>query len=60
MLIHDLSDMSYMIEKHTKDERLLARADALVERRIGRRSATATAPAGAARQGSGTSGRRAR
>ena len=44
MLIHDLSDMSYMIEKHTQDERLLARADALVERRIGRRGA---APAGA-------------
>jgi hypothetical protein len=36
MLIHDMGDMSYMIEKHTRDERLLARADALVERRMGR------------------------
>ncbi|HYC23939.1 MAG TPA: hypothetical protein VEI94_14610 [Candidatus Bathyarchaeia archaeon] len=36
MLIHDMGEMSYMIEKHTRNERLLARADALVERRIGR------------------------
>lgn len=61
MLIHDLSDMSYMIEKHTKDERLLARADALVERRIGRRGAVAgSPPARVPRQGGGASGRRAR
>ncbi|MBM4243992.1 MAG: hypothetical protein FJ148_09275 [Deltaproteobacteria bacterium] len=59
MLIHDLSDMSYMIEKHTKDERLLARADALVERRIGRRGATpAVARSAAPRRPPGT--RRAR
>lgn len=50
MLIHDLSDMSYMIEKHTKDERLLARADALVERRIGRRGTTPAAARSAARR----------
>jgi len=55
MLIHDLSDMSYMIERHTKDERLLARADALVERRIGRsggaaRSAASRRASGAARR----------
>jgi hypothetical protein len=37
MLVHDLSDLSLMIEKHTGDESLLARADALVERHIGRR-----------------------
>jgi hypothetical protein len=36
MLIHDMSDLSYMIEKRTRDEHLLARADALVERRMGR------------------------
>lgn len=35
MLIHDLGDLSFMIEKHTSDERLLARADELVERRVG-------------------------
>jgi hypothetical protein len=51
MLIHDLSDMSYMIEKHTQDERLLARADALVERRIGRSGAGAAARSAARRAG---------
>jgi len=35
MLIHDLGDLSFMIEKHTRDEALLARADELVEERIG-------------------------
>jgi rubrerythrin len=35
MLIHDLGDLSYMIERHTKNEVLLARADALIERRVG-------------------------
>lgn len=34
-LIHDLSDLSYMVEKFTQDEALLARADELVERRVG-------------------------
>ncbi|HEY8517188.1 MAG TPA: hypothetical protein VIS07_16895 [Candidatus Binatia bacterium] len=60
MLIHDLSDMSYMIERHTKDERLLARADALVERRIGRTGTTSAAAnrAAARRAGSGSSRRR--
>jgi hypothetical protein len=37
MLVHDLSDLSLMIEKRTGDESLLARADALVERHVGRR-----------------------
>ena len=35
MLIHDLGDLSFMIEKYTTDEALLARADELVEQRIG-------------------------
>lgn len=35
MLIHDLGDLSYLVERYTKDEALLARADALVERRRG-------------------------
>ena len=34
MLIHDLGDLSYLVERHTKDETLLARADALMEHRI--------------------------
>lgn len=36
LLIHDLGDLSYMIEKRTRDEALLARADAILERRMGR------------------------
>ena len=39
MLVHDLSALSLMIEKHTDDDALLARADALVERHIDRREA---------------------
>jgi rubrerythrin len=35
LLIHDLGDLSYMIERHTPNEALLARADALVERHVG-------------------------
>ena len=35
LLLHDLSDLSYMVEKFTKDEKLLARADELVEDRLG-------------------------
>ena len=34
LLIHDLSDLSYMVEKFTHDEALLARADALVDHRV--------------------------
>lgn len=34
LLIHDLSDMSFMVEKFTQNEALLARADELVERRV--------------------------
>lgn len=32
LLVHDVGDLSYMIEKFTRDEELLARADELVER----------------------------
>jgi len=35
LLLHDLGDLSYMIERYTPNEALLARADALVERRLG-------------------------
>ena len=35
LLIHDLGDLSYMVERYTKNERLLARADALIERHVG-------------------------
>jgi hypothetical protein len=34
LLIHDLGDLSYMVEKFTNNEALLARADELVERRV--------------------------
>ena len=36
LLIHDLGDLSFMIEKHTSDHALLARADALLERQVDR------------------------
>lgn len=35
LLIHDLGDLSFMIERYTPNEALLARADALIERRVG-------------------------
>ncbi len=45
LLLHDLGDLSYMVERYTKNEVLLARADALIERHLGglkrRRSAGA-------------------
>lgn len=34
LLIHDLSDLSYMIERYTQDEDLLSQVDALVEHRL--------------------------
>ena len=36
LLIHDLGDLSYMIEKHTHDHELLERADELLEKQVGR------------------------
>jgi len=36
LLIHDLGDRSYMIEKHTNNPDLLARADELLEKHVGR------------------------
>src|SRR5690242_13759876 len=35
LLIHDMGDLAYMVERYTKDEHLLARADALIERHVG-------------------------
>ena len=44
LLIHDLGDLSYMVERYTKNDKLLKRADAIIERHVGglarRRSAT--------------------
>jgi hypothetical protein len=37
MVVHDLSDLSLMIEKYAHDDALLARADELVDRHINRR-----------------------
>jgi hypothetical protein len=42
MLVHDLSDLSLMVEKYTKDDALLARADELVEQHVFRREAKKT------------------
>ncbi len=36
LLIHDLGDLSYMIEKHTKNQALLKRADQLLDRQVDR------------------------
>jgi len=44
MLIHDLGDLSFMIEKYTHDEALLARADELVEHRVGKMRHAAALP----------------
>ena len=33
-LIHDLGDLSYMVEKFTRDPKLLRRADDLLDRRV--------------------------
>lgn len=41
MLLHDLSDLSLMIEKYTGDDALLRRADALVEKHVDRRDCRA-------------------
>jgi hypothetical protein len=42
MMIHDLGELSYMIEKRTRDAKLLKRADALMERRMARPPAATT------------------
>lgn len=47
LLIHELGDLSYMIERYSPNERLLARADALVERRVGGLGRKGTARRGA-------------
>src|SRR5262249_49674706 len=48
LLLHDLGDLSFMVERYTKNEALLARADALIERHLGglrRRRAAGAKPA---------------
>jgi hypothetical protein len=35
LLLHELGDLSYMVERHTGNARLLKRADALLEKRLG-------------------------
>lgn len=42
MLLHDVGDLSFLIERYTGNEKLLARADALIEQRR-RRTTKATA-----------------
>jgi hypothetical protein len=44
LLIHDLGDLSYMIEKHTNNHALLARADELLEQQVGRLRLKAVKP----------------
>ncbi len=36
LLIHDLGDLSYMVEKYTTNQALLARVDAVLEGQLGR------------------------
>jgi rubrerythrin len=45
LLIHDLGDLSYMIEKHTSNHALLERADGLLEQQVRRLRAKAGPPA---------------
>jgi len=45
MMIHDMGDLSYMVERYTKNEDLLARADALIEQRRGGLGKAAAKPA---------------
>ncbi len=44
LLIHDLGDLSYMIEKHTNNHALLERADQLLEQQVGRLRPKAAKP----------------
>jgi hypothetical protein len=44
ILIHDLGDLSYMIEKFSGDRALLTRVDELIEQRIGRLRTGSTRP----------------
>lgn len=62
-LIHDLGDLSYMVEKFTRNPQLLRRADALLDRRVHavrvRRARRAPRPAGGERPGKAMEGRSA-
>ncbi len=50
LLIHDLGDLTYMIEKYTHNQELLARADELLEKQVNRLQGGGGAAAGAARR----------
>jgi hypothetical protein len=50
LLIHDLGDLSYMIEKHGNSKELLGRADKVIEQQLGR---LRTRPVVASRTASG-------
>lgn len=45
IVIHDLGDLSYMIEKYSPKKALLARIDALIEQRVSRRRSPPPPPA---------------
>lgn len=45
LLIHDLGDLGYMIEKHTSNHALLERADRLLEQQVGRLRSKTAVPA---------------
>ena len=51
LLLHDLGDLSYMVEKYTGNEKLLRRADALIERHVGGLGKRRTVTRGATRPG---------
>lgn len=46
MLVHDMGDLSYMIERYTDNAELLGRADALIESRVAPRKKRKTAARG--------------
>ncbi len=48
-VIHDLGDLSYMIEKYSPKKALLARIDGLIEQRVSGRRPAAVAPVAAVR-----------
>jgi hypothetical protein len=50
LLIHDLGDLSYMIEKYTHDQDLLASADELLEKQVGRLRPKPVKPGGTLRR----------
>ena len=45
LAIHDLGDLSYMIERHSKDRALLARVDRMIEKQVHRLRTRGARPA---------------